>query len=352
MAGEKTEKASPKRKQDERKKGNVFQSKDVVAAASIIAMFFIIKILAPFLMTYMQELMKKYIALPNINNTGDIASMKLIAADAIKYVMVLSMPVALVSVIVSIVATGAQTKFLFTAEKIKPKFDKMNPLKGIKNMFSMRSIVELIKNLLKVITIGIVVYKGISSEFNYIPKTMGLSLMQSMAFIGNAVWKIVVNIIVVFVFISAADFGYQWWDYEKNLRMSKQEVKEEYKQMEGNPEIKGKIKEKQRAMAMNRMMQKVPEADVVIKNPTHFAVAVKYDSEKNAAPVVLAKGQDRVALKIIEIAEENKIITVENVPLARALYAKVELDREIPPEFYQPVAEVLAYVYNLNKKDL
>ncbi len=352
MAGEKTEKASPKRKQDERKKGNVFQSKDVVAAASIIAMFFIIKILAPFLITYMQDLMKKYIALPNINNTGDIVSMKLITVDAIKYIMVLSMPVALVSVIVSIVATGAQTRFLFAAEKIKPKFDKMNPLKGIKNMFSMRSIVELIKNLLKVITIGIVVYNGISSEFDYIPQTMGLSLMQSMAFMGNAVWKIVVNIIIVFVFIAAADFGYQWWDYEKNLRMSKQEVKEEYKQMEGNPEIKGKIKEKQRAMAMNRMMQKVPEADVVIKNPTHFAVAVKYDSEKNVAPVVLAKGQDRVALKIIEIAEENNIITVENVPLARALYAKVDLDREIPPEFYQPVAEVLAYVYNLNKKDL
>ena len=352
MAGEKTEKASPKRKRDERKKGNIFQSKDVVAAASIIAMFFIIKIMAPFFMNYIQDLMEKYMALPNAENVGDIASMKIIAADAIKYTVVLSLPVALVSVVISIVATGAQTKFLFASAKLKPKFDKLNPLKGIKNMFSLRSLVELLKNLIKVTAIGIIVYQGISSEFHSIPKTMELSLMQSMAYMGNAVWKIVINITVVFVFIAAADFGYQWWDYEKNLRMSKQEVKEEYKQMEGNPEIKGKIKEKQRAFAMNRMMQKVPEADVVIKNPTHFAVAIKYDNEKNAAPVVLAKGQDRVAFKIIEIAEAHNIATVENVPLARALFAKVDLDREIPPEFYQPVAEVLAYVYNLNKKEL
>ncbi|MEG1621105.1 MAG: EscU/YscU/HrcU family type III secretion system export apparatus switch protein, partial [Oscillospiraceae bacterium] len=139
---------------------------------------------------------------------------------------------------------------------------------------------------------------------------------------------------------------------EKKLKMSKQEIKEEYKQMEGDPQIKGKIKEKQRAMAMNRMMQNVPSADVVIKNPTHFAVAIKYDPEKYNAPMVLAKGQDRVALKIIEIAEENGIITMENRPLARALYAGVEIGKEVPAEFYQSVAEVLAYVYNLNKKEL
>ena len=161
--------------------------------------------------------------------------------------------------------------------------------------------------------------------------------------------QMAIRIVVAYAVLAGADFLYQWWDYERQIRMSKQEIKEEYKQMEGDPQVKGKIKEMQRKMAQSRMMQKVPQADVVIRNPTHFAVALRYKAEQDRAPVVLAKGQDQVALRIVQKAEESGVAVVENVPLARALYASAELDQEIPPELYGPVAEVLVYLYQMNQ---
>ena len=158
----------------------------------------------------------------------------------------------------------------------------------------------------------------------------------------------VVQISIAFVVLAGADIFYQWWEYERQLRMSKQEIKEEFKQMEGDPQVKGRIKELQRKMAQSRMMQQVPGADVVIRNPTHYAVALRYHADSDQAPVVLAKGQDLIAARIVQIAEEHKVAVIENVPLARALYASTEVNREIPPEFYNAVAEVLVYLYRLN----
>ena len=162
--------------------------------------------------------------------------------------------------------------------------------------------------------------------------------------------SMVIRICIAFVALAALDFIYQWWDYERQMKMSKQEVKEEYKQLEGDPQVKGKIKELQRRRAQSRMMQQVPGADVVIRNPTHFAVALRYKPEQDSAPIVLAKGQDAIALRIVAIAEENQVAVMENVPLARALYAQTELNQEIPPQLYGPVAEVLVYIFRLNKK--
>ena len=156
----------------------------------------------------------------------------------------------------------------------------------------------------------------------------------------------------MFVVLAIFDYVYQWWDYEKNLRMSKQEIKEEYKQSEGDPHVKGQIKERQQQMSRKRMMQSVPEADVVIRNPTHYAVAIQYDADQHSAPVVVAKGADALALRIVQIAEEAGVHVMENKPLARGLYETVDIDREIPEKFYQAVAEVLAFVYSLKKKDL
>ena len=183
-------------------------------------------------------------------------------------------------------------------------------------------------------------------------RTLKLDLISSTAFVLDCVMKLVMKVSIAFVAISAFDYFYQWWDYEKQLKMSKQEVKEEYKQTEGNPQIKGKIKELQRRMAMSRMMQSVPTADVVLRNPSHFAVALKYDGEKDAAPIVVAKGQDEIAFKIIQIAEENGVQVVENKPVARALYAMTKVSGMIPEEFYGTVAEILVYVYKLEGKDL
>ncbi|MEG0780057.1 MAG: EscU/YscU/HrcU family type III secretion system export apparatus switch protein, partial [Oscillospiraceae bacterium] len=164
-------------------------------------------------------------------------------------------------------------------------------------------------------------------------------------------FSMVMQIALAFTALAAFDFGYQWWEYERQLKMSKQEIKEEYKQMEGDPQVKGKIKDIQRKMAQSRMMQQVPDADVIIRNPTHFAVALRYKQERDPAPVVLAKGQDELAQRIVQVAEEHHILTVENVPLARALYATAEIGQEIPPELYGEVAEVLVYLYRVDKKE-
>ena len=349
MAGDKTEKASPKKRRDERKKGNVFQSKDVVTVGVIAVSFIVLNVWVTHIYKYIKEAIYKYISFTG--TTVDINStfISQIFKD-ISIALFGSVGILMISIMAtSIILTGSQTRFLISRENIRFKFSKLNPLSGIKRMFSLRASVELIKNLIKVSILGFVIYSSILNIFYQIPKLMFLDLMSGIKFIFSTIMSLVKSVVIYFVLISAFDFLYSWWEYEKNIKMSKQEIKEEYKQEEGDPQIKGKIKEKQRAMAMSRMMQQVPQADVVIKNPTHFAIAIKYDIENDAAPVVLAKGKDNIALKIIEKAVENNINTIENKPLARALYQSAELNKQIPLQFYEPVAEILAWVYKLKK---
>jgi flagellar biosynthetic protein FlhB len=212
--------------------------------------------------------------------------------------------------------------------------------------------VELLKSIIKIVVLFFVIYSTLKGEVQKLPKMIDMDISEAVPEIGGIIWNISIKVMVAFAFVAGADYMYQRWEYEKNLKMTKQEIKEEYKMTEGDPKIKGQIKQKQQAMSRQRMMQAVPEANVVIRNPTHFAVALKYDHEKNNAPVIVAKGEDFMALKIIEIAEAHDIPVLENKPLARALYAEVDIDREIPSEFYNPVAEVLAYVYSLKEKGL
>ena len=284
---------------------------------------------------------------------------EIITSDAIRYFIqgcgvfaVAAMPLLLVCGAVSVIATLAQTRGLFTMKSAAPKFSRLNPIEGIKKMFSMRGVVELLKSLAKIIVLGYIIWLQFRDEFWAFPRLMDMEPLQGMAFTANIVLEIAKSAAIVMVFVAAADYFYQWWDYEKNLRMSKQELKEEYKQTEGDPQVKGKIRERQQAQARQRMMQKVPGADVVIRNPTHFAVALKYDPQRSSAPVVVAKGADSLALRIVAVAQENGVFITENKPLARGLYEAVDLDREIPDRFYQPVAEVLAFVYSLKKKEL
>ena len=279
-----------------------------------------------------------------------IQNLKPLFIKAVLIFAMTALPMLLLSGFAGIVAAGAQTKFLFSSKLLAFKFDRLNPLQGIKRMFSLRGIIELVKALLKVVVLGAVIYQTMRAQIMQFPRFMDMSIMQAIAVTTDIVFEIVKNAAVLFVFVALADFGYQWWDYEKNLRMSKQEIKEEYKESEGDPQIKAKIKERQQMMARQRMMQNVPGADVVIRNPTHYAVAIRYDAEKNSSPVVVAKGADHIALNIVRIAEENNVVVLENRPLARGLYEAVELDQEIPEQFFKPVAEVLAYVYNLKKK--
>ena len=258
-------------------------------------------------------------------------------------------PLLATTVFVTIIATMAQTRMLVAFERIKPKFDKINPLSGIKNLISLKSLVEVLKNLIKISILFYIVYISLRDAVNMAERYMYADLMASWGYLLGEIFLMLLKVILAFIVIAAADYLYQWWDFEKQMRMTKQEIKEEYKQTEGDPQIKGRIKQLQRQMSQQRMMQQVPGADVVVRNPTHVAVALRYHPGEDAAPVVLAKGLDYLALRIVKVAEENDIVTIENKPLARTLYAEAELDQMIPPDLYEAVAEIMVYLYKLDR---
>lgn len=257
-------------------------------------------------------------------------------------------PILAVTVLCAVAATFAQTRFLVSGESIKPKFSRISPLQGIKRLFSLRSVIEALKGLLKISILMVIIYMTVRDMFLEGSKYLYTDVGVSAAHMADVITNMVMRIILAFIVLAGADFGYQWWDYERQLKMTKQEVKEEYKQTEGDPQVKGKIKQIQRQRAQQRMMQQVPGADVVVRNPTHFAVALRYKPDQDNAPIVLAKGQDSLAARIVQMAEQHHIPTIENVPLARALYAQAELNQEIPPDLYEAVAEVLVYIFKLN----
>jgi len=348
----KTEKATPKKRRDERKKGNIFQSKDITTVFSILAIFFAIKILFPFVYTTISSFLVKYISyIHSIKEISVAVAMDILKESMIAFFITVG-PIMIVAMFVGVIASGVQTKFLFSKDALKPKFSRLDFFKGIQKMFALRSVVELIKSMIKVVAISYVLYAEIKSIIAPVKSMMTVGVNEAILFIFDSIMDTVIKISMVFGIIAFMDFLYQWWEYEKSLKMTKQETKEEYKHMEGDPEIKGKIKAKQREIANSRMMQAVPTADVIIRNPTHFAIAIKYDIEKDDAPIVVAKGQDYTALKIIEIAEKNNIPTTENKPLARALFETVELNMQIPGEYFSVLAEIMAWVYTLKEKEL
>ncbi len=352
MAGsEKTEKATPKKRKDERKKGNTFQSKDVVSVVLLFVAFFVLNMLVPFIY---QQLKNVYIAqmkkIVTVDTLTVSSANQLFRESAIVY-FVSVLPVAVVIMIVAIIMSGVQTGFLVTGDALKPKFNRINPLSGIKRMFSLRSVVELLKSLAKVVLIIWIIYSVILSIIPMAPDMLITKIDENVIFIRDQTMSMVQTVCMIFAVVAILDYAYQRYDYEKKLKMTKQEIKDEYKQTEGNPEIKGKIRQKQREMSMSRMMQMVPQADVIVRNPTHYAVALKYDMDHDVAPLVLAKGKDHIALRIVKVAEENKVLVKENKALARGLYESVEINEYIPAELYKTVAELMAWVYSTKKKE-
>ena len=352
MAGEKTEKATPKRKQDERKKGNVFLSQEVVTIFTLLATFYCLKMLMPSILRTLEESIRHFSRLASSLTELTYGELKEFFINLLIVFAKTAIIPLLVCGLVAIIATMLQTRMLFSAKAFSFKAERINPMKGLKKIFSMRSFVELLKSLLKIVIVLYVIYLVIKSELPLMPNMMDMSFEQSLSKTGTIIMSIVSKAGITFIFLAGADYLYQWWQYEKNLRMSKQEVKDEYKQTEGDPQIKSRVRAIQQQRAKRRMMQSVPTADVVIRNPTHYAVAIKYDQNKNSAPRVIAKGADSLALRIIAVAEENDVYVMENRPLARALYESVDLDKEIPERFYRAVAEALAFVYSLKKKEL
>jgi flagellar biosynthetic protein FlhB len=235
----------------------------------------------------------------------------------------------------------------FSSHPLVPKFSKLSPLKGFGRIFSKNSVMELFKSLFKVGIISVISYYVMKSHWKEIPPLMGFGVGQILSFMGFVALEIIYNVLLVMIFLSLLDFAFQKFTYMENLRMTKQEIKEESKETDGNPQIKQRIRTVQMEMARKRMMAAVPEADVIVTNPTHISIAIKYDTLNYAAPVVVAKGVGPIAMRIREIAKENNIPLVEDKPLARTLNKTVQVGQVIPASLYKAVAEILAYVYKL-----
>ena len=354
MAGgseEKTEKATPKRRSDERKKGNVMMSRDVVAVATLLGSLVMLRAMSGVVMQRAEDILYTCFDYIGRSYAGFLPTIgRELALKCLTAIAVVAGPFLLVTLILSVVATFAQTRMLVTTEPLKPKLSKLNPLSGFKRLFSLNSVVELIKNLIKISILLYLIYDYFTTVVVSFGRFLDMELNQVAEILFEDIFQLVLRVVVAFTAVAFFDYLYQRWEYERKLRMSKQEIKEEYKQMEGDPKVKGKIKEIQRQRARERMMQQVPGADVVIRNPTHVSVALRYKPEKDNAPVLVAKGLDELALRIVKVAEENHVTVVENVPLARSLYAAVDLGREITPDFYGPVAEILVYVLKMDQE--
>ncbi|MBM7692249.1 flagellar biosynthetic protein FlhB [Peribacillus deserti] len=349
FSGEKTEKATPKKREDARKKGQTAKSQDLNTAIVLLAVFFLLMVTGPSMLRKMMFLFTEYLKdFSSINLKPE--NIQPLFVGVIKELTLLLAPVLGVALLAGAAANYFQVGVMFSTEAIQFKLEKLNPISGFKRIVSLRAIVELLKSILKIAIVGLVTFLVI---WNKLPEIMLLS-QKSAGDALSSLAKITISVGLfasgALLFLSLLDYLYQKFDFEKSIRMSKQDIKDEYKNIEGDPLIKSKIKQRQREMAMQRMMQEVPKADVVITNPTHYAIALKYDDEKNEAPYVVAKGVDFIAKKIKLIASENDIAMVENRPLARALHDGSEIGQAIPEEFFKAIAEILAYVYKLKGK--
>lgn len=350
FADEKTEEATPRRRQEARKKGQVAKSADLNAAVVLLALV----VLLYTLRGYFTAQLSNYFVyiLNNINRQllSEQNLLNLFINTAVLFLKVMA-PVFLAAMVMGLSINFTQVGFLFAPEAIKPKLENINPIKGFQRMFSVKALVELLKALFKIVVVGAISYGLIKGDFQKLFYLVYLDIAASFAEVAMLLFRISLNIIVVFLVIAVLDFLFQRQQFSKNLKMTKHEVKEEYKQTEGDPLLKAKLREKQRQMAMHRMMHSIPEATVVITNPTHLAVALKYNSAgRTGAPVVVAKGAGTIAKRIVEKAKEHDVPVIEEKPVARFLYQHVQIGQEIPAELYQAVAEILVMLYRAGKR--
>jgi flagellar biosynthetic protein FlhB len=347
--GEKTEEPTAKRLEDARKEGQVSKSQELVTAGMLFALFISLKLFAAYIS---DNLMK---AFPENYNSMSVYAVEMpnngyvqaLFRTALIRILITCLPILLLAFVTAFLVNVMQVKWKPTAKPLQPKLSKISPAKGAKRMFSMDKVFDLIKAIIKIGLIFYIAFSNIIDDVDKIKIMYQLELWPAVIYICDFIINLGFKIAFIYLIVGFADYMYRRWKFNKDMKMTKQEVKDEYKQQEGDPQVKGRIKSKMREASQRRMMQKVPEADVVITNPTHFACAIRYDKEVSKAPVLIAKGADYLAQKIKDTAKENKVPIVENKALARMLYYNVDLDSEIPEELYQMTAEVLAYVYGL-----
>jgi len=350
-AGEKTEEPTAKRRSDAREEGNVPKSTEVNTVVVLLAAVVFLRFAIPKIGDLVLDQIRRYWAMMTLETAkGDpFVLLQTLFQDAILIVVKTVIPVALVIMIFGVIGNIAQVGLLFSLKSIQPKLSKINPISGMQRLFSMRAVVDTIKNIFKLIVVGAVAWISIKNEYGQFIALVNASTFEIAVYMLKLSYAITIKIIFVLLIIAVIDWFYQKFEHEKKMKMSKQEVKEEHKQQDGDPKIKGRIRQLQREMAMRRMMSEVPKATVVVTNPTHLSIAIQYD-EGMKSPIVVAKGVDHIAMKIRDIAKEHDIPLYEDVPLARSMYDKVEPGDEVPIEFYNAVAEVLAFVYKMQGK--
>jgi flagellar biosynthetic protein FlhB len=349
FAGEKTEPATPKKRQEAREKGQVAKSVELPAAFILLFAFLSLIMFGGMMKKIAYQIFEStyhnYL-LMNLSMENVIPLFYQLLAQG----LIMLAPIFAITVVIAILGNYLQIGFLMTGDPLKMKFSKLNPIEGAKKIFSLRSAVDFLKSIMKMSVIGYVVFSTLWNQKDSIMQLARLPIENAFMFTSSLTISLGIKIGVILIILAVFDFIYQKYEHEKSLKMSKQDIKDEYKKSEGDPLIKAKIREKQRRMALQRMMQDVPKADVVITNPTHFAVALQYDGKNMEAPKVVAKGTDYIAFKIRDVAKQNGIMIMENKPLARALYAQAEIGDSIPADLFQAVAEVLAYVYKVKGK--
>lgn len=345
---ERTEQATSKRREESREKGQVARSQEVVSVGILVAGLIFFYFGGSTLLSKTMDLMTA-----GFREAGRVPlTQESVSLIIIHYVLKgfgILFPLLVAVLIAAILGNVLQFGFMFSTEPIQPKIDKISPSKGFKRLFSVRSLAELLKGILKVCIISSVAYLIIRNEFDHLVPLADQSAWGAFSYISSVSFKLLLAMTVVLVFLAALDYAYQRWEFEKSIRMTKQEIKDEYKNTEGDPMIKARIRRIQREMAQKRMMAEVPKADVIITNPTHLAVAIQYSPDKMQAPIVVAKGADFIAQKIRDIARENDVPVIENKPLAQVLYKMVKVNNMVPENLYKAVAEVLAFVYEQKK---
>jgi flagellar biosynthesis protein FlhB len=349
FAGEKTERATPQRRREVREKGQVPKSVDLTSAVTLLAVVVVLKLVGWYIWTCWREMMQDQLSSIRTEPLTVTQVQGLFHHEAVVVAQLLA-PILGAALFIGIAVSVLQTGPLFLPSRVMPDFSRVQPFEGLKRMFSMRTGIEATKSVLKLVVVGVLSYLYIQSVVTRVESLVAVDLTSLVSTVGSMVWQLAVEVSILMLLLAVLDWLFQRFEFEKSIRMSREEIKEELKRMEGNPQIKAKIKQRGRELAMRRMMQEVPKADVVITNPTHFAVALLYDANVNSAPVVVAKGQDDVALRIKRVASESNVPTVENKPLAQTLFKTVDIGQAIPSELYQAVAEVLAYVYRMKNK--
>jgi len=351
QGGDKSEEPTPHRLREAREKGQVAKSREITTAALLLLSYFLFRYIGEYMwrelsgtaaaiFTYIPEIAKEF----SLSLVGYIF---LLGLRGIAFTVA---PIFAVVWIAALIAEALQTGFVVSLDPLSPKLEKLNPLEGFKKIFSMQGLVETIKSVIKIVIVFYLAWYAVKEDLPFIVVLMGGNPWDALVLGGSIAYKIAIRVGLFYIAVAILDYLYKRWEYMRNLKMSKQEVKEEYKRLEGDPQVKQRMRDLQRQAAYQRMMSAVPQADVVVTNPTHVAVALQYNQQQSKAPLLLAKGERKIAEEIRRIAEEHSVPLVENEPLARSIYRTTKVNQEIPRELYQAVAEVLAYVYKLKRE--